>query len=333
MARRGILLCGLTTAALLACLGPAPALAQQVGAPWQVDTNPAQPRGPTQIVPAPRLEAPGSLLPPNTTVVPRSATDVKPAAAGGGPGQVQLVALLTEDGQGIEQGLVWHIFRDRPGPDGKPKLVSTHRDPSPALRLEPGDYLVSVAFGRAHLTRRIAVPAEGGTQERFVLNAGGLRVSSLLGTGEAIPERAITYEIFSDERQRSRVMSGLRPGVIIRLNAGIYSIVGTYGDANATARADVTVEAGKLTEATLTHAAAKVTFKLVSRAGGDALADTQWNLANAQGATVKESVGALPTHILAPGTYTVSARNGAEVFQRVFTVKAGQAAEVEVVKR
>jgi hypothetical protein len=332
MARLAFLLCGLTAAALLACLAPARVLAQQGPAPsWQVDTNPATARGPLQVGPAaPRPDPPSSLPLPNTTVVPRS--DARPDAAGAGPTGVQLVALLTEDGQSIDQGLVWHIFRDRPGPDGRPRLVSRHREASPSLRLDAGDYLVSVAFGRAHLTRKISVPPDGGTQERFVLNAGGLRVSAMLGS-EAIPERAITYEIFSDERQRTRVMGGLRPGVIIRLNAGIYSIIGTYGDANATARADVTVEAGKLTEATLTHAAAKVTFKLVSRAGGDALADTQWNLANAQGATVKESVGALPTHFLAPGTYTVSARNGGEVFQRDFTVKAGQAAQVEVVKQ
>ena len=78
-------------------------------------------------------------------------------------------------------------------------------------------------------------------------------------------------------------MSGVKPGLVMRLNAGIYNVVGTYGDANAIARADVTVEAGKLTEATLTHAAAKVTFKLVARPGGDAIADTQWNVANAAG--------------------------------------------------
>ena len=85
----------------------------------------------------------------------------------------------------------------------------------------------------------------------------------------------MSYDIYSDERdkygQRMRVMSGAKPGLVTRLNAGIYSIVGTYGDANAIARADVTVEAGKLTEATLTHAAARVTFKLVTRAGGDAI--------------------------------------------------------------
>jgi hypothetical protein len=329
--RAAILSCSLASAALLAGLLAQPAFAQQRGGTsWQVDTNPAQPRSPTQIGPAPRLDAPSSLLPPNTTIVPRSET--KPAAAGPSPGGVQLQAFLTEDGQSIEQGLVWHIYRDRPGPDGKPKLVARQREASPVLRLEPGEYVVSVAFGRAHLTRKISVPADGGAQERFVLNAGGLRISSVLNNGEAIPERAIAYEIFSDERQRTPVVSGVRPGVIIRLNAGIYSIAGTYGDANATARADVTVEAGKLTEATMAHAAAKVTLKLVSRAGGDALADTQWTLANAQGATVKESVGALPTHILAPGTYTVSARNGGEVYQRVFMVQAGQTAQVEVVK-
>ena len=124
-----------------------------------------------------------------------------------------------------------------------------------------------------------------------------------------VTDKAVSYEIYSDERdqygQRTKVMSAAKPGLVIRLNAGIYNVVGTYGDANAIARADVTVEAGKLTEATLTHAAAKVTFKLVARPGGDAIADTQWNVANAQGEVVKESVGALPTHVFAPGSYTL----------------------------
>ena len=159
----------------------------------------------------------------------------------------------------------------------------------------------------------------------------------MLGNGEAISDRAVIYDIYSDERdqygQRTKVMSAAKPGVVLRLNAGIYNIVGTYGDANAVVRADVTVEAGKLTEATLLHAASKVTFKLVARAGGDAIADTQWTISNAQGETVKESVGALPTHIFAPGTYTVSARTAGEVFQRQFAVRAGEAVQVEVVRR
>ena len=86
----------------------------------------------------------------------------------------------------------------------------------------------------------------------------------------------------------------MKPDVVIRLNAGIYRIVSTYGDANAQVEADVTVEAGKLSEATVSHSAARVTFKLVAREGGEALPDTQWTVQTADGEVVKRSVGALP---------------------------------------
>jgi hypothetical protein len=314
-------------------LGVNPTAAQQAErAPWQAQTNSLPPAS----APAPeRAPAAISPVPPNTTIVPRSAPEARSPGAGGG--QVSLVAVLTQDGQNIDQGLVWRVFRDKPGADGKLKLLSTHREATPTLQLEAGDYIVNVAFGRANLTRRIAVSGERATQERFVLNAGGLRLTPGLANGEPANEKAVGYDIYSDERdqygQRTKVMSGVKPGLVIRLNAGIYSVVGTYGDANAVARSDVTVEAGKLTEATLTHAAGKVTFRLVARTGGDAIADTQWNVANAQGEVVKESVGALPTHVFAPGTYTVSARNAGEVFQRTFTLQAGESVQIEVVRR
>lgn len=313
----------LLAAAMLA-LGSSQASAQQQDrGGWQAETS----TDPTAA----------TVLPPNTTIVPRSLPEARPAPMPAGVGQVSLVALLTQDGQSIEQGLVWRVFADKPGPDGKFKLLSTHREASPSLRLATGDYVVNVAFGRAHLTRKITVPGERAVQERFVLNAGGLRLVPALANGEAIADKAVSYDIYSDERdkhgQRLRVMGEAKPGLVTRLNAGIYSVVGTYGDANAVARADVTVEAGKLTEATLTHAAARVTFKLVTQTGGDAITDTQWTIASARGETVKESVGALPTHIIAPGTYTVSARNAGEVFNRTFSVRAGQVVQVEVLRQ
>jgi hypothetical protein len=322
------------SAVLSVLLGAVATAQQPERAPWQAQTNSLPPPAPPAPERAPA--APISPVPPNTTIVPRSAPEARPPGAGGA-GQVSLVAVLTQDGQNIDQGLVWRIFRDKPGADGKLKLLSTHRDATPTLQLEAGGYIVNVAFGRANLTRRIAVSGERPTQERFVLNAGGLRLTPALANGEPANEKAVSYDIYSDERdqygQRTKVMSGVKPGLVIRLNAGIYSVVGTYGDANAVARSDVTVEAGKLTEATLTHAAAKVTFRLVARTGGDAIADTQWNVANAQGEVVKESVGALPTHVFAPGTYTVSARNAGEVFQRSFTLQAGDSVQIEVVRR
>ena len=119
-------------------------------------------------------------------------------------------------------------------------------------------------------------------------------------------------------------MENAKPGLVIRLNAGAYHIVSLYGDANATVRADVTVEPGKITEATIKHAAAAVTFKLVQSPGGEALADTQWSILTTTGDVVKENAGALPTHILAVGDYAVVANHNGESYTSKFSVAAGQ---------
>jgi len=281
-----------------------------------------------------RLARPGETVPQkNTTIVPRSAPEAKAASA---TGDLTLVALLTDDGQRIDQGLVWRIFQEQPGAaEAKPKAIGNWREASPQIKLPPGNYIVNASFGRANLTRKIKVEVGSAVQERFVLNAGGLRVNALLSTGEAAPERAVSYEIFSGESDqlgnRSKIVGSGRPGLIIRLNAGIYHLVSTYGDANAVVRADVTVEPGKLTEAMVTHPGAKVTFKLVTRAGGEAQADTQWNIANAQGDLVKESVGALPTHVLVPGAYVVNAKQGGRSFRRPFNIQSGEPVQIEVV--
>jgi hypothetical protein len=268
----------------------------------------------------------------NTTIIPRS--DAAPGAQSAGPAgpdQLQLVALLTADGQKIDQGVVWRIYAPLPEA-GKVKLISTHEEASPRLTLKPGEYVVNAAFGRAYLTRKISLKAGAGAVEQFVLNAGGLRVTAKIGDTGA-PGNTVRFNIYSDRDQqdnRRTIMLGAKPGVVVRLNAGIYQIESTYGDANATVRTDVTVEAGKLTEAALKHAAARATFKLVSRSGGDATADTQWRVETATGQLVKENVGAFPTHMLAPGKYVAIAKHGGKVFKREFSLDDGVQQEIEV---
>ena len=259
----------------------------------------------------------------NTTTLERGKTK------GGG---VRLVALLTGDGQQIEQGLVWRVFRPAPR-TGKSKLLLESHDASPTVKLPPGDYTVNAAFGRANLTRKISIKADGPPFEAFVLNAGGLRVSAMIGGKVALPG-TVSYSIFSDDRDDAEgsaaIISGAKPGLIVRLNSGIYRVVSLYGDANAKIEADVTVEAGKLTETTLTHTGGKATFKLVTRTGGEAMPDTRWSIQTDDGDTVKESVGALPTHVLAPGDYMVTASSGGHIFQNKFQIKDGDNISVEV---
>jgi hypothetical protein len=307
--------------AVLALAGSVPVAAQQGQEAWRPDTRTAPGGGP----------AGGSLtLPPNVTVVPRSAPP-------GSVQEVQLTAFLTDDGPPIDQGIVWNLFQDSDREAAPVRHIRTVREASPVLRLSPGRYLVNVSFGRANLTRPLVVEPGATLNERFVLNAGGLRVSATLGDGTPAPEAAVSYDIFSGETDqlgnRQRIMSGARPGLIMRLNAGIYHIVSRYGDANAIVSADVTVEAGKLTDVAVTHPGALVTFKLVTRPGGEAQSGAQWAILDPDGEIIKESAGALPTHVLAAGSYVVTARHLGRVFRHGFTVQAGDAAQIEVVMK
>ncbi len=251
------------------------------------------------------------------------------------PVPVTFKALLTEAGPKVQSGLIWRVFTAEAGPNGTRKLVSTHREAIPTAALLPGEYLVNAAYGLSNLTKKIKVESGRSIEETFVLNTGGLKLAAVQANGEPLPQTTVHFDILSDEEDqfgnRHKILGDAKPGVVIRLNAGAYHIVSTYGDANATVRADVTVEPGKITEATVKHAAAPVTFKLVQTSGGEALADTKWSILTTTGDVVKEVAGALPTHILAAGDYAAVANHNGESYMTKFKVTAGEAKQIEVV--
>jgi hypothetical protein len=297
---------------------------------------PKQPPGPDFV--GPRL--------PAQTVVPKlaaappaggSAQPPGPPATAGPlpPVPVTFKALLTEGGRKLESGLVWRVFAFEPAANGTRKLISTHREANPTAALPPGEYLVNAAYGLSNLTKKVKVETGRSVVETFVLNAGGLKLGAVLANGQALPAGSVHFDILSDEEdqfgERRTILGNAKPGVVIRLNAGAYHIVSLYGRANATVRADVTVEPGKITDATIKHAAAPVTFRLVQKAGGEALADTKWTILTPTGDVVKEVAGALPTHILATGNYAVVANHNGESYTSKFAVATGEAEQIEVV--
>ena len=80
-------------------------------------------------------------------------------------------------------------------------------------------------------------------------------------------------------------------------------MVSTYGESNAIQRADLKVENGKVTEATLNHRAATVTLKLVTTPGSEAFAGTAPHLRELN------ALGAGPRRERAP--YATTARQEA----------------------
>ncbi|HVK93047.1 MAG TPA: hypothetical protein VM468_16865 [Mycoplana sp.] len=249
--------------------------------------------------------------------------------------EVACEALLTKDDKPMQHGLSWRVFSPIPGADGKLPLLATSEGGSAAFRLVPGEYFVNVAFGRAAATKKLIVPESGPVEKQtMVLDAGGIMLNAVSGSDVRIPPKELTFAVYSNEvgedGERSLVVPNVKANTVVRLNAGTYHVVSDYGTVNAVIRADIQVEAGKLIQATIQHRAAKLTLKLVSEEGGEAIADTAWSILTSSGDVVSESVGAFPTLVLAEGQYTAIARNKNKIYQRDFTVTAGQNTDVEV---
>ena len=247
------------------------------------------------------------------------------------PQPVSLSAKITEDGSVIPEGLVWRIFDTKPDATGELALVAKSDEAVASVELPPGEYVVHVAYGRAQSSDTLSV-AEGTNEKTFVIGAGALRLNSAVEGDIAIPAQLLKFDIFTSggEANRSAIAQGLSANEIVTLNAGTYHIVAYFGAVNAVVRADLRVEPGQLTDATLYQKASQISFKLASEEGGEAIADVEWTVKTADGATVFSDLGAFPTTVLSEGDYLVLAKQGQTVFNREFQVKAGSPKEIEV---
>lgn len=286
----------------IALCGPAiPAAAQQVA-----------PASPAISVPAP-----GTLSPP----------------AGQGTAFVSLSAVFSGESKAIRSGVVWRIFEDRA--DGvQPPLVKKEAAPSPVVPLAPGAYIVHATFGFASASKRITAQA-GESSERITISAGALRLGGLVGD-VPIPKNRLSYSVFVPLGSNSEgrlVVANAKAGELIVLPEGTYHVVSTYGDSNAIMRADLKVDAGRVTDATLNHRAATVTLKLVGAEGGEAIAGTAFSVLTPGGDVIREAIGAFPSVTLAEGEYVLIARHEGQIHTREFKVETAQNRDVEVVAK
>ncbi|RXH07570.1 hypothetical protein EAS56_32450 [Bradyrhizobium guangzhouense] len=283
---------------------------------------------------------PPTLTQPNTPSMPPPAVSTVPpsapfSAAVPGQGVLSLTARYGKDSPAINGGLVWRVFADRPDENGTFKLIKEDRSATPSIVLPPGNYVVHVAFGLVSAVRTVSLKAET-DRESFVLPAGGLRIEGRVGTSR-IPQNQISFAIYKGSQfetgERASLVPNVAAGDVVLLPEGTYYIISNYGDANSVVRSDIRVQAGKLTDVTITHRAAVITLKLVSDKGGEALANTAWSVLTPGGDVIKESIGAFPRVVLSEGEYRAIAKNEGKVYERGFNVVNGVDGEVEVVAR
>ncbi len=268
---------------------------------------------------------------PETADAPASQAAASLAKVDATPQPVTLVAKITEDSQDIPDGLTWRVFATRTDAAGDLALAAKSEDAKAQLQLPPGNYVVHVAYGRAQTTDTMTV-TKGQNSKEIVLDAGAIRLNAAVAGDIAIPINLLRFDIFSgnSDADRQLVAQNLGPNDVVTLNAGTYHVVSYFGSINAIVRADLRVEPGQLTDATLYHKAAQISFKLVSEAGGEAIADIDWTVKTSAGETVFTDTGAFPSIVLSEGDYMVLAKRGDTVFSREFEVQAGPAKEIEV---
>ncbi len=295
--------------------GPAPEPAPQAALP----TIPAETPGvPAQAPRTPALSA----IATASQAAAALAVELQP---------VHLSARITEDGGVIPEGVVWRIFEVPTDPSGELALAAKSEDATADVKLAPGQYVVHVAYGRAQASDTMVV-ATGENEKSMVLDAGAMRLNAAIIGDVAIPLNLLTFDIFSgsSETENTMVADDLSANDILTLNAGTYHVVSHFGSVNAVVRADLRVEPGQMTDATLYHRAAQVSFKLVTEAGGEAIADVEWTVKTADGSTVFSNIGAFPATVLSEGDYLVLAKRGDNVYNREFEVQPGAPREVEV---
>lgn len=258
-----------------------------------------------------------------------------PAIPGAPSAQARLSvsAQFASDRRPIKSGLNWRILSETV--DGSaPKIIARSSESEPSFSVPPGNYIVHAAYGFASGTKRVSVGVQG-LRDQVQISAGALSLAGSIGDAP-IPAGQLTFSVFVPLQGNSEgrlITSGAKAGEIIRLPEGTYHVVSTYGDSNAIQRADVKVETGKVTEATLHHRAAKVTLKLVASAGGEAFAGTAFSVLTPGGDVIREAIGAFPQVILAEGDYVLIARQEGQVYSRDFKVESGSDRDIEVLAK
>ena len=257
--------------------------------------------------------------------VPQSLNNQTPA----GTTTLSLMAVIEGTQTVLKDGLTWRIY-DSPA-EKRAALITSSKDANPRFDLPPGAYIIHVSYGLASASRRIIL-AQQTAHERMAISAGGLSLSARVGD-LPIPNDRVTFNVYvaqgSDPEGRL-VAENILANKVLYLPSGLYRVVSRYGRTNAIATADLRIDSGVLSQATLTHRAATVTLKLVRAKGAEALGGTRFSVLTPGGDIVREISGAFPTLTLAEGEYLILARNGGKLYSEDAVIKSGFDRDIEV---
>ncbi len=249
------------------------------------------------------------------SLAPDSAHEVSISVAKPGEEVLSLSARLTTNSTNIAKDVTWSV-RDS---TGGMQFEETSSEAN--HRLAPGDYVVEATYGAVAVRQVVTLVPGNSVSINFILNAGGLRVLPAL-KGIATSDLASQTNVYSTTgiTQGQLVAHSEQPGELMKLPAGPYRVETRFGDGNAVAVADVTINPGKLSAVEISMHAGIARLSFV----GAPEAAVDWTIKPEQGPAVASFQG-LEKHVaLKPGTYIAEARVNGEVLSASFTINEGE---------
>ena len=245
---------------------------------------------------------------------------------------LNLRATIAGSNEALEKGMAWRVYSEVPEANGKLALLGTYSGGNANFRVKAGYYLVHGAFGYAGQTKRIKVLPPT-TSSAFEITAGGLRLNAAFSEGDIIPSKYLRFEVARHEGSGLRtVANDLKANELVQLSEGNYHVTSHFGDINSQATAKVRIKTGKLTELTLYQRGAEISLKLVSEAGGEALANTSWTVLTPGGDPVASTIpSSFPKLVLAAGDYIAFAQHEGKNHSKQFSIESGLHKDVEVI--
>jgi hypothetical protein len=247
-------------------------------------------------------------------------------------GKLTVTATASAGGPILDDAVFFIYAEDN---TGNPREIARSELREAEFDLPAGRYRVAALWGLARVEKQLTVKPGAAAQETLILNAGTVKLTSILaGDSKPIEQQLIykVYAISSDQGASTQsVAVSAKPAPTIYLKAGKYRIESQFGWHNARQTRDVDVAAGQVTDVAFEHRASEIRLKLAITPGTPAPGRVKWTLKYAGGGTVLISQDDEPSLILQAGSYQVVAQYGTKTYTRAFDANPNEVHTIEIV--
>ncbi len=248
-------------------------------------------------------------------------------------GRLSLTSAFTPDGGVLKSGVRWDVYYAETDEDDKRKHLTYSTNWRAKFSLPVGRYYITARHGNAQIARELTVTAGKLDKQMFVLNAGRLALTSQLAKDSPTLKSHVRWDVYyaelDEDDKRKHLTYSTSWRAKFALSAGTYHIVAQHG--NAWTSRDITVVAGKLQKLPFVlNGGRLVLTSALEKAAAPLKSHVRWDVYYAEldeddkRKHLTYSTSWRAKFVLPAGRYYVTARHGASVRAREFTVEPGK---------